>query len=116
MNIEMNISSEREPVLNEPPEGFIALFNGEDLTGWKGLVENPIRRAQMSFGELEQAQVEADKKMRNHWRVTDGILHFDGQGSSLCTLEDYRNFELLIDWKIEKNGDSGIYLRGIGFW
>ena len=26
--------------LNQPPEGFTALFNGEDLTGWKGLVGN----------------------------------------------------------------------------
>jgi HEAT repeat protein len=112
MDKEMNISSETEPLLNQPAEGFIALFNGEDLTGWKGLVDNPIKRAQMSSEELEQAQAEADKKMRNHWRITEGILHFDGQGSSLCTLEDYGNFELLIDWKIEKDGDSGIYLRG----
>ena len=24
-----------------PPEGFVALFNGKDLTGWKGLVADP---------------------------------------------------------------------------
>jgi hypothetical protein len=23
---------------NVPPDGFVALFNGKDLTGWKGLV------------------------------------------------------------------------------
>ncbi len=23
--------------LNQPPKGFKALFNGKDLTGWKGL-------------------------------------------------------------------------------
>ena len=34
---------------NTPPAGFTALFNGRDLTGWKGLLaspyDNPIKRA-----------------------------------------------------------------------
>ena len=29
-------------------EGFVSLFNGKDLTGWKGLVQNPIARAKMN--------------------------------------------------------------------
>ena len=33
-------------------------------------------------------------------------------GVSLQTANDYGDFELLVDWKIEKKGDSGIYLRG----
>jgi hypothetical protein len=40
------------------------------------------------------------------------VLVFDGKGESLCALDDYGDFELLVDWKIEKGGDSGIYLRG----
>src|SRR5690606_10785376 len=28
-------------------EGYVSIFNGKDLTGWKGLVENPIKRAKM---------------------------------------------------------------------
>lgn len=24
-----------------PPEGFVSLFNGKDLSGWKGLVADP---------------------------------------------------------------------------
>jgi len=94
------------------PEGYTALFNGRDLTGWKGLVANPIKRAKMSAEELAELQIEADQVMRDHWRVIDGILCFDGKGQSLCTLKDFGNFELLVDWKIEKDGDSGIYLRG----
>src|SRR5690349_1773975 len=27
---------------NTPPEGFVALFNGKDLTGWKGLLGSPL--------------------------------------------------------------------------
>jgi hypothetical protein len=40
------------------------------------------------------------------------VLTYDGRGNSLCTAKDYGNFELLVDWKIEPGGDSGIYLRG----
>jgi hypothetical protein len=96
----------------EPPEGFVALFNGQDLDGWKGLVADPKKRAAMSPQELETAQKAADEKMRAHWSVVNGELVFDGKGDSLCTAKDYGDFELLVDWKILEGGDSGIYLRG----
>jgi len=98
--------------LNRPPEGFVALFNGRDLAGWKGLVGNPKTRREMSREELAEAQAKADEDMRAHWKVVDGVLCFDGKGHSLCTAKDYGDFEMLVDWKIEKDGDSGIYLRG----
>ncbi|UCG47508.1 MAG: DUF1080 domain-containing protein [Phycisphaerales bacterium] len=101
-----------ERPLNKPPKGFKALFNGKDLTGWKGLVRNPKSRARMSRQELAKAQEKADADMRSHWGVEDGALVFDGGGHSLCTAKDYGDFEMLVDWKIEKGGDSGIYLRG----
>jgi hypothetical protein len=97
---------------NTPPEGFVALFNGRDLTGWKGLVANPPKRAKMSAAELAEAQEAADRRMREHWKAEDGALVFDGKGDSLCTARDYGDFELLVDWKILPKGDSGIYLRG----
>jgi len=104
--------SEDNITLPQPPEGFKALFNGRNLDGWKGLVENPVKREQMSEEELRLAQIEADNLMIEHWQVIDGILYFDGEGSHLCTVNDYTDFELYVDWKIEKKGDSGIYLRG----
>lgn len=99
---------------NVPPEGFKALFNGKDLTGWKGLVANPKVRAEMSPEELAAAQKTADENMREHWSVDDGVLIFDGnnKGGPLCTIKDYGDFEMLVDWKIKEKGDSGIYLRG----
>ncbi len=97
---------------NTPPPGYKALFNGQDLSGWKGLVENPKARAKMSAAELAEKQAEADDSMHAHWSVEDGALVFDGKGQSLCTGKDYGDFELLVDWKILKDGDSGIYLRG----
>ncbi len=96
----------------ETPDGFTPLFNGQDLTGWKGLVGNPKTRAAMSADELAAAQVVADANMREHWKVVDGVLVFDGKGQSLCTDKDYGDFELWVDWKILEGGDSGIYLRG----
>ena len=98
---------------NQSPDGFVALFNGKDLTGWKGLVGDPKKRAAMSEDELAREQAKADEAMRAHWKVENGIIVYDGKGTrNLCTAKDYGDFELYVDWKIEKNGDSGIYLRG----
>jgi 3-keto-disaccharide hydrolase len=99
--------------LNTPPEGFKALFNGKDLTGWKGLVKNVRDRQKMTPDELAKAQEEADKIAHEHWKVEDGVLVYSGKGHmSLSTATDYGNFELYVDWKIKEFGDSGIYLRG----
>lgn len=101
---------------NTPPEGFVALFNGKDLEGWKGLLaapnDNPIKRAKLTPEQLAAEQKKADENMRKHWRVEDGALVFDGKGRSLCTVKDYGDFEMLVDWKILPKGDSGLYLRG----
>lgn len=101
---------------NCPPPGFVTLFNGRDLTGWKGLpagaLQSPAARAKATSEKLAAAKKEADENMRAHWRVEDGALVFDGKGRSLCTAKDYGNFELYVDWKILPKGDSGIYLRG----
>jgi hypothetical protein len=105
-----------EHPLNVPPPGFVALFNGKDLTGWKGLVLNPKLRPTLSAEEHAEKQKEADERMHNHWKVFDGALMFDGAAFNLsgplCTVKQYGNFEMLVDWKISKGGDSGIYLRG----
>ena len=99
------------PADNQPPAGFTALFNGKDLTGWQGVV--PInKRLIMSAEELRTAQQESDKKVLPHWQAKNGILVNDGQGDNLATVKDFGNIELLLDWKIEPKGDSGVYLRG----
>lgn len=102
------------PVYGEVPpagSGFEPLFNGEDLTGWKGLI--PInQRAKLSPEQLRKRQAKADEVMRQHWKVEGGVLVYDGKGQSLQTAKDYGDFELLVDWKIKPRGDSGIYLRG----
>src|SRR5579863_9619136 len=54
---------------NVPPAGFVALFNGHDLTGWKGLVLNPKLRPTLSSEELAERQKTADEKMHKHWKI-----------------------------------------------
>lgn len=92
--------------------GFENLFNGKDLTGWKGLVGNPIARSKMSAQQLQDAQVKADATIKSDWVVKDGLLVFTGHGDNLCTQKQYGDFELFVDWKITEKGDAGIYLRG----
>jgi len=100
--------------INEMPAdaGLVALFNNKDLTGWKGLVGNPITRSKMDAATLAKEQHKADSIMNKGWYVKDGILNFSGEGENLCTTKQYRNFELYVDWKIEPKGDAGVYLRG----
>ena len=85
---------------NQPPKGFTAVFNGKDLSGWKGLAGkggSPENRAKMTPEELAKDQAAADKLMNAHWSVQDGALVFDGKGKSLCTAKDYRDFEMYVD-------------------
>lgn len=97
-------------------KGYVSLFNGKDLTGWKGLVQNPIARAKMSADQLKKAQEKADEAMRNDWKVEDGLLVYVGHGfDNLCTDKAYGDFEMTVDWKLDPNGeepDAGVYLRG----
>lgn len=99
--------------VNVPPEGFETLFNGQDLSGWKGLAHrNANDRRALKGDALKEAQAKADQVMAEHWSVQDGILTYDGTGQSLCTAKDFGDFDLYVDWKIPPGADSGIYLRG----
>lgn len=78
-----------ESGLRRPPDGFAPLFNGRDLAGW-------------------EAQADID----THWTALDGELSFDGAGRRLTTAGEYGDFELLVDWRVDEGGWSGIGLRG----
>ncbi len=102
-------------VTENPVEGgFLSLFNGRNLDGWKGLVANPVKRAEMSSKELAEAQQKADEEAAESWIVKDGVLLFTGKGNNLCTTKQYGDFEMLVDWKLYEGAepDAGIYLRG----
>jgi HEAT repeat protein len=112
-SIQPSSKAEIKPV----PEGFVPLFNGVDLTGWKGLLhspyDNPAKRATLTAEKYAELQAKEDESMREHWTVKDGVLYFDGSGFSLATAKQYGDCEMLVDWKVvHARGDSGIYLRG----
>lgn len=81
----------------ERTEGWQLLFDGTSLEGWRAY------------------DFEADS-IPEGWRVTEGTLHFDGTNAdddfvALITKDTFSNFELTLDWKISREGDSGVLYR-----
>jgi len=101
-----------EPVLNVPPEGYRALFNGKDLTGWRGRgTDNPYQLAAKTEEERAAFFAKNQPGIDAHWKVVDGVLVNDGQGPYATTIEDFGDVELWVDYKTVPKADSGIYLR-----
>ena len=67
-------------------EGWRQLFNGTDLTGWKGRKEGG-------------------------WKVEDGALAWQKGCGYLWTAEPFGNFILDLDFKVSKGANSGIFIR-----
>jgi serine/threonine protein kinase len=77
------------PASPPPSDGFVQLFNGKELTGWKPLPEEP-----------------------GHWEVKDGILvGSQRRGVLLSERGDFADFHLRVQVKINLGGDSGILFR-----
>ena len=93
-----------------PPEGFRAIFNGKDLTGWHGL--NPHAVAKLTGDKREANLKQQRDDFPKHWRVENGELVNDGNGPYATTDEEFGDIELLIEYKTVPKADSGIYLRG----
>lgn len=104
--------------------GWVQLFNGKDLTGWK-IHEKP------SGGITEVIKVEKDGKVIGFdgkakdgktvhlWRVEDGLLIGGGPASHIFSERgDYVDFHYRIEAKVNDKGNSGQYFRtefGPGF-
>jgi hypothetical protein len=105
-----------------PPAGFKALFNGQDLTGWRGgdtfdhrklLAMTPEdRAAQIKKWTDSMTEVSATTG-KPHWYAERGELVNDGFGAYATTEQDYGDFELLVEYRTVPKADSGIYLRGV---
>lgn len=72
-------------------EGWKTLFNGKDLAGWQN--------ARQPGGE-------------NKWTVDDGAMTNALHGNDIATVDTFKDFELKIQYKTVKGGNSGVYLRG----
>jgi hypothetical protein len=108
-------AAQNRPV-NQPPAGFVSLFDGKDLSGWRGREPNysPYEQAKLTPEELATKQAAWNAERDQHWRVdvAKGEIVSDGNSPHLATVKDYGDFELYVDWlMVSPNGDSGIYLR-----
>jgi hypothetical protein len=79
-------------------DGWITLFNGKDFTGWRGYNK--------------------EEGVPGRWIVEDGAIKINGSGTGEGQSSDggdiifaykFKNFELSIDWKVSKGGNSGIF-------
>ncbi len=107
--------------------GWIPLFNGKDLTGWK--VPNPPSG---EFKELKEVKNDAgkviafvgvtkDKKGKDGtvtagkeftiWQVKDGTIVGGGPASHIFTEIEAENFHYRVEAKINDKGNSGQYFR-----
>lgn len=70
-------------------EGFKPLFNGKDLKGWD-IVGNPAA-----------------------YVVKDGVLRSESgkDGQWLRTDREYADFILRLEWRVSKDGNSGVFIR-----
>ena len=74
----------------ESADGWTLLFDGESIEGWSGFNTDTVPGS---------------------WQVEDGTLVLiatEGERGDLVTNAAYSNYEFRIDWKISKNGNSGI--------
>lgn len=104
-------SAAEDLVHNDPPEGFTALFNGKNLDGWIAHRQNPYKLAEMTEEDRKTFLDEQWKDAIQHWSVDNGELVNDGKGVYMTTPKEYRDFELMVDFKLLPKGDSGIYLK-----
>ena len=95
-----------------PPEGFVALFNGKNLSGWHGMPHFDPRKLE-AMSDEERARFFAGNQadLEAHWTVDGDAVVNDGQGVYLTTEKEFGDIEFLIDYKTVPRADSGIYLR-----
>ena len=97
-----------------PPEGFTSLYNGKDLTGWRG-GDTSDHRAYLALAP--EKRTERDKTwtadMLAHWKAEGDELVNDGKGKYATTEKEYGDIELTLEYNMAPLGDSGIYLRNV---
>ena len=86
----------------QPEPGFVSLFNGKDLTGWK------YQGGAAFDGKTESSDA--------RYSAANGVLivhpHTPRQISQLWTTREFpKDFILKLEFRAEVNADSGIFLR-----
>jgi hypothetical protein len=83
-------------------DGFVSIFNGKDLTGWKIDAKTGHSR-------------KSGNKTGGRWVVEDGVMvgsqDIPGNGGIIITEKQYGNFEVALEMKNDFGPDSGLFLR-----
>ncbi len=97
-----------------PPEGFTSLYNGKDLTGWRG-GDTADHRAYLALSPEKRAERNKawTADMLAHWKAEGDELVNDGKGKYATTEKEYGDIELTLEYNMAPLGDSGIYLRNV---
>jgi len=104
------------PTPMQVPEGFTPIFNGKDLAGWYGwnihaAKSGPMDVAKLTPEERAKKIAEWTADAEKHWSVQNGELVNDGHGAYLATQKNYRDYELVLEYRTVPLADSGIYLK-----
>ena len=86
---------------NGPPN---RLTEAERRAGWKLLFDGATTAGWRGYGKTS---------MPSGWRVVDGALTRVAPAGDIVTVGTYRDFELVLDWRIAPGGNSGIFYRGV---
>jgi cytochrome c len=94
----VEISSDNKLSDAEKAEGFVSLFDGTTLTGWRNYNKQTIGKG----WKIDQNAIYLDAKPNpsGDWQAVDG--------GDIVSADEYQDFELRLDWKIQKDGNSGI--------
>ena len=93
----------------EAPAGFDSLFNGQNLDGWYASpTADPAKFAALSEEDQQAKIAELEKTTGEAWRVEEGQIINEGKGPYLTTKREFRDFELMIDFKLEAEGDLSL--------
>ncbi|MEM7414502.1 MAG: DUF1080 domain-containing protein [Gemmatimonadota bacterium] len=85
----VEVTSTNQLTADERAEGWELLFDGASMDGWRAY----------SGGDPVG------------WAVTDGMLTRTGPGGDIITDQDFDDFELSLEWRVEAAGNSGIFYR-----
>jgi hypothetical protein len=87
-----------------PPSSAVqnSLTDAEKAAGWRLLFDGTTTAGWRNYGK---------PTISDGWKVQDGALTRTGAGGDIITTDQFKNFELSIDWKIEVGGNSGIFYR-----
>jgi hypothetical protein len=105
-------------VKKEDKDGWVQLFNGKDLTGWK-MVDPPsgefksVKAVKNDDGKVTAyvGVLKKDDKEVTLWQVKDGMIVGGGPSSHLFSEVEAEDFVYRVEAKINDKGNSGQYFR-----